>query len=102
MSVLDYKLDLLKDARDNMRQALLGKGQVVNNDLRTYAQAIRNISGGGVRLFESHQEMEESTGNVEGMYGIVYSKNAVFIEPNYVHIFVTFNIICLLKFSNFI
>ena len=83
MSNLNYKLDLLMDARDEMRRALLGKGQVVNNDLRTYAQAIRDISGGGVRLFESQQEMEESINNVEGMYGIVYSRNIVFIEPNY-------------------
>ena len=31
-----------------------------------------------------------------------FSETNDFIEPNYVHIFVTFNIICLLKFSNFI
>ena len=31
-----------------------------------------------------------------------FSESNDFIKPNYVHIFVTFNIVCLLKFFNFI
>ena len=43
MSVLDDKLDLLLAARDDIKQALAEKGQIVGDDMRTYAQAIRNI-----------------------------------------------------------
>ena len=81
MSVLNYKLDLLMDARDNIKQALADKGQVVGNDMRTYAQAIRNING-QVKLFSTEQEMRESTGNSEGSYSIVYEGCTEFLEPN--------------------
>ena len=45
MSTLNDKLNLIKDARDDIQTALAEKGQVVGKDIRDYANAIGNISG---------------------------------------------------------
>jgi len=46
MSDINEKLDLIIDARDDMKTALEGKGQVVTKDIRTYAEAVSNIESG--------------------------------------------------------
>lgn len=45
MSDLNNKLTTLQAARDGIKLALTQKGQVVNNDIRTYATAVSNIQG---------------------------------------------------------
>ena len=47
MATLNEQLTELQTARDNMKVALEGKGQTVTKDIRTYAEAISNISSGG-------------------------------------------------------
>ena len=47
MSNLNQDLTTLISARDSMKSALENKGQAVNTDIRTYANAISNISSGG-------------------------------------------------------
>jgi hypothetical protein len=47
MSTLNDNLTEIQDARDDMKLALEEKGQTVTKDIRTYAEAITNISGGG-------------------------------------------------------
>lgn len=46
MSILIENLRGIQTARDEMKEALVNKGQTVTKDIRTYAQAISNISGG--------------------------------------------------------
>lgn len=46
MAQLNDDLDTIKSARDSMKTALASKGQTVTKDIRTYAEAIGNISGG--------------------------------------------------------
>lgn len=78
MATLNEQLTELQTARDNMKTALTGKGQAVTNDIRTYAEAIAGISGGssepveGVKIFNSIEEMNNSTGNNEGDLALVY------------------------------
>lgn len=43
MSDLNNKLTTLQASRDGIKLALTQKGQVVNNDIRTYATAVSNI-----------------------------------------------------------
>ena len=43
MSTLSEKLILIRDARDDIQEALNDKGQVVGKDIRDYATAIDNI-----------------------------------------------------------
>lgn len=51
MAQINDDLNTLIAARNNMKTALINKGQTVTNDIRTYANAISNISGGGRRRF---------------------------------------------------
>ena len=41
---LDEKLELIRQARNDIQTAIQNKGQAVNTDIRTYAEAINNIS----------------------------------------------------------
>ena len=43
MSTIIQDLDTLRDTRDEMKEALINKGQTVTKDIRTYAEAISNI-----------------------------------------------------------
>ena len=43
---LNEKLDQIINARDNIQNVLLSKGQVAGTDIRTYASMINNISNG--------------------------------------------------------
>ena len=74
MAQLNTDLETIKTARDNMKTALEGQGQTVTKDIRTYAQAIANISGGSgdVKLFETVEEMQEDPNPQEGDLAVVY------------------------------
>ena len=68
-------LNTIKTARDNMKTALEGKGQTVTKDIRTYAEAITNIEGGGsgdVKLFETVESMQADSTAQEGDLAVVY------------------------------
>ena len=74
MAQLNTDLETIKTARDNMKTALEGQGQTVTKDIRTYAQAIANISGGSgdVKLFDTVEEMQEDPNPQEGDLAVVY------------------------------
>lgn len=74
MAQLNTDLETIKTARDNMKTALEGQGQTVTKDIRTYAQAIANISGGSgdVKLFETVEEMQEDENPQKGDLAVVY------------------------------
>ena len=80
MAQLNTDLETIKTARDNMKIALEGQGQTVTKDIRTYAQAIANISGGSgdVKLFETVEEMQEDPNPQEGDLAVVYREE---IQP---------------------
>ena len=46
MSTVNDKLRLIRQARDDIKTSLENKGQTVDTDIRTYASAIDNITGG--------------------------------------------------------
>lgn len=46
MSDVNEELNTLISARNNIKSAITQKGQTVNNDIRTYSEAILNIEGG--------------------------------------------------------
>lgn len=73
MAQINTDLETLKTARDNMKSALEGQGQTVTKDIRTYAQAISNISGGGeVKLFDTIAHMQSDPTAQDGDLAIVY------------------------------
>lgn len=75
MAQLNTDLETIKTARDNMKTALEGQGQTVTKDIRTYAQAIANISGGGssdVKLFDTTEHMQQDQTAQEGDLAVVY------------------------------
>ena len=80
MSTLNDKLNLIKDARDDIQSSLAGKGQIVGKDIRDYAEAIDNIvSGGGdVKLFETVEEMQADPNPSEGDLAVIYREE---IQP---------------------
>lgn len=76
-SDLNDKLNLISNARNDIKSSLINKGQLVNNDIRTYANAIYNISSGSgdVKLFDTISNMQNSSGNQEGDLAIVYASS---------------------------
>lgn len=74
MAQLNTDLETIKTARDNMKTALEGQGQTVTKDIRTYAQAIANISGGSgdVKLFDTIEHMQQDQSAQEGDLAVVY------------------------------
>lgn len=74
MAQLNTDLETIKTARDNMKTALEGQGQTVTKDIRTYAQAIANISGGSgdVKLFDTIEHMQEDENPQDGDLAVVY------------------------------
>ena len=77
MATLNEQLTELQTARDNMKVALEGKGQTVTKDIRTYAEAISNISSGGsettgIKQFATEEEMQADTTAKEGDLAVVY------------------------------
>ena len=64
MANLNEQLTELQTARDNIKTAIEGKGQIVTKDIRTYAEAINKIvSGGsagtsGIKQFATEEEMQ--------------------------------------------
>ena len=77
MATLNEQLTELQTARDNMKVALEGKGQTVTKDIRTYAEAISNISSGGsettgIKQFATEEEMQADPTAKEGDLAVVY------------------------------
>lgn len=72
MATLNEQLTELQTTRDNMKVALEDKGQIVTNDIRTYAEAISNMSSGGIKLFETEEEMQADETAEEGDLAVVY------------------------------
>lgn len=80
---LDEKLELIRQARNEIQTALQNKGQAVNTDIRTYAEAINNITGtGGIKLFETEEELNASTNNNEGDIAEVYRVERDYFTAN--------------------
>lgn len=86
MAQINEDLETLKTARDNMKIALENKGQIVNNDIRTYASAITNIpsgSGSGdVKLFDTVEHMQADPDAHEGDLAIVYEEKLQFVTED--------------------
>lgn len=78
MAQLNDDLITIKSARDSIKLALEGKGQIVTKDIRTYAEAISNISGGGgsgdIKLFATVAAMQADSSAEEGDLALVYTK----------------------------
>lgn len=47
MSTIASQLETLAEIKNNIKAAIIDKGQTVGDDFSTYANAIENISGGG-------------------------------------------------------
>ena len=80
MAQINTDLEILKTARDNMKTALEEKGQTVTKDIRTYAEAISNISTGGsgdVKLFETVEEMQQDENPQDGDLAVVYKEELI-------------------------
>lgn len=75
MAQLNDDLDTIKSARDSMKTALASKGQTVTKDIRTYAEAIGNISTGTdspIKLYNSREQMMADITEPDNEYGVVY------------------------------
>ena len=84
MAQINTDLEILKTARDNMKTALEEKGQTVTKDIRTYAEAISNISTGGsgdVKLFETVEEMQQDENPQDGDLAVVYRSEMTIPSP---------------------
>ena len=80
MAQINTDLEILKTARDNMKTALEEKGQTVTKDIRTYAEAISNISTGGsgdVKLFETVEKMQQDENPQDGDLAVVYKEELI-------------------------
>jgi len=75
MTELNNLLETIQNIKINIGNAIENKGQTVTN-FASYPNAILNIpsgSGSGdVKLFKTKEEMNSSTGNVEGDLALVY------------------------------
>lgn len=84
---LNTKLNLIKSSVKDIQSSIKAKGIDVNNDIRTYAEAINKISGGSsqtsnIKLFSTEEEMRSSTGNNKDDLAVVYGMNWLDIQPN--------------------
>lgn len=84
---LNTKLNLIKSSVKDIQSSIKAKGIDVNNDIRTYAEAINKISGGSsqtsnIKLFSTEEEMRSSTGNNKDDLAVVYGINWLDISPN--------------------
>ena len=73
---LNEKLDLIRQARDDIKASLVDKGLEVNTDIRTYAEAIDSINVGPV-TFSTVEEMHEHTDLAEDTFAIVYGTSYI-------------------------
>lgn len=79
MASLNEQLTELQTARDNMKIALENKGQSITKDIRTYADAISNISSSdsettGMKQFATEEEMNADPTAKEGDLAVVYGE----------------------------
>lgn len=84
---LNTKLNLIKSSVKDIQSSIKAKGVDVNNDIRTYAEAINKISSGSsetsnIKLFSTEEEMKASTGNNKDDLAVVYGMNWLNIQPN--------------------
>ena len=84
---LNTKLNLIKSSVKDIQSSIKAKGIDVNNDIRTYAEAINKISGGSsqtsnIKLFSTEEEMRSSTGNKKDDLAVVYGINWLDIQPD--------------------
>ena len=95
MSDLSNKLNMIQNSRDDIRSAILSKGQTVTNDIRTFANAVLNINGGGpvtsgIKQFSSIESMQADLNPFNDGLAIVYSaEESRFTEESQVR-FVSF------------
>lgn len=84
MANLNEQLNELQIARDEMKIALLNKGQSVTKDIRTYANAISNIvieqngeivTKEGIKLFKTTEEMNSDLEAKEGDLAVIYRED---------------------------
>ena len=65
MSDITEKLALIQQARDDIKDALAEKGQIVGKDIRDYAEAVANIEGGSgdntYKMYNSIEQMKADT-----------------------------------------
>lgn len=74
---LNTKLNLIKSSVKDIQSSIQAKGIDVNNDIRTWAEAINKISGqssetSSIKLFSTEDEMRSSTGNNKDDLAVVY------------------------------
>lgn len=71
---LQNKLDYLDETKQLIKQALIEKEQEVTDEdtFRSYADKIKDISTGDVKLFETYEEMQADENAKEGDLAIVY------------------------------
>jgi len=53
MSVISEQLEILAGIKNDIKAAIIDKGQTVGDDFSTYATAIENIEGGGGENFST-------------------------------------------------
>lgn len=73
---LQNKLDYLDETKQLIKQALIEKEQEVTDEdtFRSYADKIKDISTGDVKLFETYEEMQADENAKEGDLAIVYRR----------------------------
>lgn len=75
MSSLNDKLNLIKQARDDIKSSLANKGQIVGNDIRDYSEAIDNIeAGSGVVEYPNEASLLADTSQLINTIGFVAEK----------------------------
>lgn len=76
---LSNKLNYLGETKQQIKEALVYKGQTVNSSdsFRDYVEKIKNIVTGDVILYRSVSEMKNQTGIEEGQIGLVYNGSSL-------------------------
>ena len=71
------KLDYLEDTKSQIKEAIVDKGQPIEEQdpFREYVDKIKKITSGGVKLFDSLDEMYADTKSKEGDLAVVYNND---------------------------
>ena len=71
------KLDYLEDTKSQIKEAIVDKGQPIEaqDPFREYVDKIKKITSGGVKLFDSLDEMYADTKSKEGDLAVVYNND---------------------------
>ena len=78
MSELLTKLSRIATAKDNIKQAIIDKGQQAGTNIEDYANLIENIEGGSgdVKLFDTIEHMNQDLNPQEGDLAVVYREES--------------------------